>query len=570
MTDASPYALKTAGLGEISRAITEMEPTKPSDAVQRELNENPIEGNKDRLIRRLRGDLDAILLKALRKEPQLRYGSVEQLSEDIHRHLAGLPVHARKGTQSYRAWKFVRRHRVGVLASALSAGAIVAGGGVALHEARVAEMNRQRADRRFNDVRKLANSLIFEIHDSIRQLPGATGARKLLIDRAQGYLDSLANESQSDLSLQRELAGAYGRLAGVQGDSLDANLGNSAQALSNYRKATELLSKCLAMDPKNVEVQKELGSSYVDLSMALLRTGDKNGSKEYINKAVQFLETASSQYPNDRQLKATLGRAYERSGTVLAEVNDLNGALSQYQKSLTVLLMASDGSPVSQSAIGFAHKHIGSVLAVQNKLDDALHHYKEALAIDEALLARDPLNGQAKYAVTFSYSDTGWILDKMGDSSAALQYYAKAMRIRQALAEADPQDVRARRGLGNTYNYIGNIHRERKEYAESLDSLRKALAIREALVVKDPSNQGYPFDVAETQANLGFTYLAQASVAASAQRAKLRQSAALYMGKALPVYEERKKQGRLKGTEVATVADLERELGKLAASQNLK
>jgi hypothetical protein len=110
-----------------------------------------------------------------------------------------------------------------------------------LYEARVARQQRIRAEQRFNDVRKVANSLIFEVHDSIRNLAGATDARKLILQDAQIYLDSLASESRSDPALLRELAAAYGKLAGVQGDPRDVNLGDSKKALQNSRKANELL-----------------------------------------------------------------------------------------------------------------------------------------------------------------------------------------------------------------------------------------------------------------------------------------------------------------------------------------
>ncbi len=137
--------------------------------------------------RRLKGDLDNIVLMALRKEPQRRYNSVEQFAADIRRHLENLPVTARQDTAGYRASKFVARHKAGVAATAACAILLLTALVVTIREARIARQQaavasaqRARAEQRFNDVRKLANSLIFEIHDSIQDLPGATAARKLL------------------------------------------------------------------------------------------------------------------------------------------------------------------------------------------------------------------------------------------------------------------------------------------------------------------------------------------------------------------------------------------------------
>jgi len=130
LTGLSPYRLKTRDPFEVLKAVCEQEPEKPSMAVAQKPEGTPPEsgarprtadwadrvraGSLERCRRQLRGDLDNILLMALRKEPHRRYGSVEALSEDIRRHLEGSPVTAHKTTARYRASKFVRRHIVGV------------------------------------------------------------------------------------------------------------------------------------------------------------------------------------------------------------------------------------------------------------------------------------------------------------------------------------------------------------------------------------------------------------------------------------------------------------------------
>jgi non-specific serine/threonine protein kinase/serine/threonine-protein kinase len=557
LTGQSPYRAATASAHEISRAITDREPVVPSAAALREGEGDNVlaEGSPAKLVRRLRGDLDCILLKALRKEPQYRYGSVEQFSEDIRRHLEGLPVYARKGTWSYRAVKFVQRHRAGVLAAALAFASLAGSTVVTIREARIAEANRQRAERRFNDVRKLANSLMFEVHDSIRQLPGSTAARKLIMERAQQYLDSLADESRSDPSLLREMATAYVKLATVQGDALNANLGNSALALKNYRKAVELREAAFALAPKDVDSQRELAGGYLDLAMALLRTGDRVGSKDSVQKALQLLESAITAHPNDRKTQSSLGRAYERAGLLASTENNPQRALELQEKSLAMYQQASAADPADRQAqvlVAFAHKHIGSLLVMQKQPEKALEHYRVALALDEENLSKDPENAQTRYNITFTYSDTGYILNTMGDSDGALKYYAKAMEIRQSLVAADPEDVRARRGLSNTYNYIGVIHRDRHEYAEALDYLKKSLEIRTALATKDPSNDQGPLEVADSQAQIGFVYSAMALGPHSdvARKESASREAVKWMEQALPVYLQRQAQNKLTGTEV--------------------
>src|SRR5262249_40494170 len=162
LTGQSPYRITTSASHEISRAVCEDEPRKPSTMVrEKEHGLMSREGLGEKVTKRLRGDLDNIVLMALRKQPGRRYSSVEQFAGDIRRHLQNLPVIARQDSCRYRTSKFVLRHKTGVLAASAAMIALLAGVGVILHEARIARQQaqlaqeqRMRAERRFNDVRK--------------------------------------------------------------------------------------------------------------------------------------------------------------------------------------------------------------------------------------------------------------------------------------------------------------------------------------------------------------------------------------------------------------------------------
>src|SRR5262249_42112140 len=139
LTGQRPYEIKGNSMAEIERAICSIEPEKPSAAV-RQNSTGPI-----KLSRQLAGDLDNIRLRAVRKEPERRYLSVEQFSEDIRRHLNGLPVLARQDTVAYRTSKFVRRHRWGVAAAALIVALLVGGIVVSVSQARRADRQALQA-----------------------------------------------------------------------------------------------------------------------------------------------------------------------------------------------------------------------------------------------------------------------------------------------------------------------------------------------------------------------------------------------------------------------------------------
>lgn len=150
---------------------------------------------------------------------------------------------------------------------------LITGLAVSLHEAHIAraqaalaQQQRARAERRFNDVRQLADSLIFELHDSIKDLPGSTPARKLLISRALQYLDSLSSEDRADTSLQRELAAAYEKIGDVQGQPRQANLGDPAGAAVSYKKALAIRESLAEANPDDLEVRRQLRPNYGKLS----------------------------------------------------------------------------------------------------------------------------------------------------------------------------------------------------------------------------------------------------------------------------------------------------------------
>ena len=302
------------------------------------------------LARRLRGDLDAIVLKAMRKEPELRYASADQLSEDIGRYLTGAPVLARRGTAGYRAGKFVRRHRVAFVAAALVLAALAGGVVMTVREARRARAAEAKAQRRFDDVRQLANSFLNEFHDSIRNLPGSTPARRLLVQKGLAYLDSLSREASDDASLLRDLADGYHRLADLQG-----NPGGGAAMLGDMAGAQESLRKCAALREKLIRSREarpqdrlDLARTYSDLANAFTLDGNAGAAVASSRKAATVLIAALASAPGDRKTlsglagaKITLGSALQIAGSTDEALEAFRDALARHQD-----LCARDASDV--------------------------------------------------------------------------------------------------------------------------------------------------------------------------------------------------------------------------------
>jgi len=235
---------------DLYKAIVDTEPVRLSDAVARikgqtietlESNAALRAATPDGLRRILKGDLDTIVAKALKKNPAERYPSVTAFADDVHRYLDNQPISARRDTLAYRTAKFVRRNRLAVGAAALILAVLSVG---------LFEVNRQRgvAQRRFVQVRQLANKL-FDIDGLVRQLPGSAKARQMIVDTSLEYLRRLGTDVQGDPDLALEIGTAYMRVARVQGIPISANLGQMDQAEENLRKAQALISSVLAARP---------------------------------------------------------------------------------------------------------------------------------------------------------------------------------------------------------------------------------------------------------------------------------------------------------------------------------
>ncbi len=155
----------------------------PSVAAERK---NPGQDRRTltRFGRQLRGDLDNIILMALEKSPARRYSSVEKLEEDIRRHLEGFPVAARSAGYLYQFGKFAGRHKALLAATGLVVITLIGGIVTTMRQAEIAWDERQRAQRHFDEVRKLANVFMFDVHGAIQDLPGSTPRVKMLVENS--------------------------------------------------------------------------------------------------------------------------------------------------------------------------------------------------------------------------------------------------------------------------------------------------------------------------------------------------------------------------------------------------
>jgi serine/threonine protein kinase/tetratricopeptide (TPR) repeat protein len=511
LTGRRPYRVSSTAPHEIIKAICDTDPEKPSkiDSHSKENKRIEPDPKGDKLRRALSGDLDNIVLKALRKEPQRRYATVEQFSEDVRHHLEYLPVAARADTAGYRASRFVLRHRIGVAITGVVSFLLIGALAIVAREARIARAERNRAERRFNDVRKLANSLIFQLHDQIQALPGATSARKLLVQQGLDYLDSLAGESGNDPGLQKELAAGYIKLGDVQGNNALGNVGDTAGSIGSYRKAVKLHEALIQSFPQDSNLQRDLAVSYQKLARAVRSSGNQKEAGEYLEKALSIVTPLVKKEPNNAETLMTFAFVQFERGSLLWGQAENEAALYAYLSSADSYRQVAALDPARLRArrnLAIAYKSAGGLLEQQNKLAQAMQCYLLASEMDRELLARDPGSAQYQRDSTVDFRNLGDVLVKQGKLPEARKYYASAMAIDEDLVKKDPADRATQQNLALDYEEIGKVLLRSGASSAALDALRTAVAHHEALAKADPGDAWAKSLVARSYELLGDSY----------------------------------------------------------------
>jgi eukaryotic-like serine/threonine-protein kinase len=485
LTGQKPYKIENRSPSEIARIITEKEPRRPSVAVAR--------GQKSeaRSQKLLRGDLDNIILKALRKEPERRYATVAQFSDDIRRYLEGRPVLARKGTTRYRAAKFIARNKIAVAAAALVVLALVAGIITTAWQAGIANMERAKAERRFNDVRHLAESFMFEIHDAIQNLAGSTAARRLLVSRALQYLDGLAGEAHNDLTLQRELATAYQRLGDIQGNPYVPNIGDTEGALQSYKKALTI-QESLAVTHPSDQAQEDLARSYRGLGDIFDPKGDVANAIDSYRKSLAIFQVLAGAHPNDQRLQQELATAYDAYGSGLRKTDRIPERLEAFRKVVEIdkrLLAQNPENRRAQHGVAIGLMKLGDGWR-QNKIE-AVESLRKSRAFVESLAASDPTNARAQRDFGVVSYRLGEVLSWTGDYAAALDELPKSLAIYERLAAADPKDLQARFDIAGIHTDMAEAFVNSGDLAHGMDESAKSLSMFRDLSATDPANMDY-------------------------------------------------------------------------------
>ena len=429
LSGARPHALVAYTPEEIVRAICDTPPRLLTQAA-------PVE-----LRAQLRGDPENITSMALQKDPALRYGSVEQLSADLLRWLERRPVVARPSTFGYRAGKFLRRNTVttvafGMLFLALAGGSIVS------------SLQARRAERRFNQVRELAKTLLFGLHDQLAQIAGTTKARETLVLTARTYLDSLAAEAGGDRGLLLELADSYEKLGDIQNSIQNPNLGESRNSVLSYGKAVALAEQVRAQSPRDSATLRSLAAKYYGLGYQEIQLGQTAAGLAHLEKFHAAMNTAVGLKPAGHAEYRLQAAALNVAGDVLSKRGQIREAAKRYRESLQLAQAWEQAIPGGSgpAAATIARDRIADTEKTLGNLEIAATLYRQCAAERLARATAHPEIVGLQRAVMTTYSSLADVYGEpgfpnLGDHAKALDYLNQAMTIANRLA-ADPNDAR--------------------------------------------------------------------------------------------------------------------------------
>jgi len=455
LTGCLPYAFQGTSMEEVERVLREEEPVAPSVMVRRPLP-GAAAGSSDQTgsarrrsrargleplarSRRLAGDLDAIVLTALRMEPQRRYASAEQLAEDLRRHRLGLPVRACRDTMRYRTAKFLRRHRVAV-GVALGVLTLVFGSLLALgwqstrlaHERDRAQQQERRATRALDFVISL-----FDISSANRNESPVMTARQVL-DRG---LEHVHRDLASDPAMQASLLGA---------------LGTAYCQMGSFEPGIQALEEAVALARRHARSKPALADLADALGIQLRNRGELKRAEALHREALEIYRDAyGAHHPS-------VARALAHVARVLHTLGELEQAGVLYRQALAIqreTLEPNDpGIRMTLNDLGLLATHRGDYAGAQRLLH-------QVLRLENSAGAKQTVNRAA------TLNNLGQVLYETGDLAGAEALLGEALAIhRKLLGEHHPKVAQGEHNLGAIFLAEGR-------YDQAKPRLEAALAL---------------------------------------------------------------------------------------------
>lgn len=395
----------------------------------------------DRLNPALPSDINYILCKALRTEAEERYPSVDLFAADIQALLEARPVRARSGNAVYRMRKMLRRHWMFAAGAALVLSGLATGSYVA---------NRERtiARERFQEVRELAHTFVFDLYDRLAKLEGSTKARERTVLTGLRYLDNLRKSAGNDLELQKDIAAAYMKIGDAQGFPTHPNLGRIDDALASYRKAGDLYQEIAA---QNLAYLPDLARYYLQYAALVRFNHDLNLARALSRSAIETFDRMHAFEGRDPQLKAAYIAAWCTVGDMDEDLGNYRLAWIEFSRcgKLARNWLDHSGGKKALFSLTLADERIGTAAQELGLLPEALAAFNEGEKLVDQLLTAEPRNPglHRRQAVIAHYRSEVYFSDNsanFGDTALALQNARQYLSRTQQMVANDPNDTAAK------------------------------------------------------------------------------------------------------------------------------
>ena len=511
MCGRSPYQVSSQNKSEVLQAICEQVPEKPSVAVGRRSQlPTPAEIGaargvpSKRLQRQLRGDLDAIALKAIRKEPGQRYCSAEHLREDIRHYIDGQAVRAQPDSWRYHVKKFSKRHPVPVVAGLLVLMALVAGALAVTSIAISARQDRDRAGQTFDHALVVINDVFTHATEDPRfDQPSMQSLRISVLNEIRSLDEEFLRRHGADRTFRIEAALAYSHVARI------ASLANpGTDALTLYRQAIARWEELIAEQPKKPSVQENLVRTLNEFTAFLLGF-DKNlpEAASRNRRAREVIESVASGDSGSAEHRRALSMMLQNR----AEIQKRNGnsdeaikELERAQEIETQLAAENFQSYASVIALADVHSRLGKLLAANSaNLIQALESYSQAIQIREPIVTDHPelIEQSSRFAADLRASSALEL--KLKQPDAAFEDLQRSLEISEKISLAYPHIRPFQEALATSCNMMSAFLSRRGERVDALDRARKAKRLFESLQAADRENTKYSLGLAQSHTQIG-------------------------------------------------------------------
>ncbi|HZX24160.1 MAG TPA: serine/threonine-protein kinase [Woeseiaceae bacterium] len=429
MADALPFDLGSRTSPEIRDIVCHTEPVLPSRAAAA--------AGKPERASRLRGDLDNVIMMALRKDPQRRYATVKELADDIRNYRADQPVRARGDGWTYRTGKFLRRHR------AAAAAVVIVVGGIAAQTVFYTQQLAEERDTAVRERQVAENTTeflvdLFEVSDPATARGETVTAREILDRGAERIREELTDEDDVRARMLQTMGRVYERLG-------------------LYDDARELMEEAVLLNREVLEPQdRRLIDSLNELSWLHYRREDWSAARQLAEEALALQRSAAGgDIPE-------MARSLNLLGTITYYLDDYEGSIGYYRRALAVL----DAPEWRDSDLrGTTLNHLGIVYSTLSRFDEAEGVYRESLEIRRRVLGEDHPD------TATAYVNLGALYANMNRYEDALEYANRGLEIDRRTKGDDHVDV------AFDLNLLGSIELQRGNLEQALNHALEAAAI---------------------------------------------------------------------------------------------